>query len=166
MEPGATVPGLFIMTTSLIREVNELVGTPSYKPYNLTQTKVTIGIPQIPIVGLHNFVAWHSAPRRRLVLSMTGGGVFVSNLQTAGIIEMHILSGTRSCGQIQVMQLTGIPYPIAAVDTESSGTSSVLGTACQLVSTPHWRRSKRPGITVYTFETPRLIVSHGVRRPE
>lgn len=151
------------MSKNLIKQLNELVGSPNYTPYNLKQTIVSVGVPQIPIKGLHSFSAWHTSSRRRLVMSMTGDGVFVHNKNTAGVVEISILAGSASCAEIQIMQLTGIPFPIVAVDTKSNGTSSAVATACQLIQTPPWRRGRTPGITVYTFETPRLVLSHGVR---
>lgn len=154
------------MSTNLIRELNKLVGKVNYSAYNLNDNKILIGNPQVPISGLQYVWAKYKRPRRRLVNSMNTKGVFVSNLSLAGIVEVGILAGTASNAQIQALQLTGIPYPISAFDTKSKGTSFFLATSCQLVMTPEWRRARFPGITVYTFETPRLIVSHGLRGKE
>lgn len=161
-----TLIGVSNMSTNIIKAINKLVGRVNYAPYNLKDTTVMLGIPQLPIVGLQYCWARHTAPRRRRIQCMTGKGVFVSNLNTAGVMEIGILSGTVSNGQIQAMQLTGIPYPVIMIDEKSGGTSSAIGTACQLIATPEWRRAAFPGITVYTFETARLIISHGIRLEE
>lgn len=154
------------MSMNLIKEINSLVGEVNYSPYNLNDTTVMLGLPQVPMVGLQYCWARFTAPRNRRVQCMTGKGVFVSNLNTSGVMEIALLSGTVSNGHIQAMQLTGIPYPIVMIDGKSGGTSSAIGTACQLVATPEWRRAAFPGLNVYTFETPRLVISQGIRLQE
>jgi hypothetical protein len=154
------------MSTNLIKEINRLVGRVNYAPYNLKDTMVMVGTPQVPMIGLQYCWARYTAPRRRRIQCFTCKGVFVANLNTAGVMEIAILSGTVSNGHIQAAQLTGIPFPIVMVDGKSGGTSSAIGTACQLVATPEWRRAAFPGVTVYTFETTRLVISHGIRLQE
>lgn len=154
------------MSTNIIKQINKLIGEVNYAPYNLKDTTVMLGTPQVPMVGLQYCFARFNSPRRRLIQSLNTKGVFVSNLNTAGTMEIGLLSGTVSNGQIQAMQLTGIPFPIVMVDEKSGATSSAIGTACQLIATPEWRRAAFPGVTVYTFETARLIISHGIRLEE
>jgi len=61
------------------------------------------------------------------------------------------------------MDFTGIPFPIAVTDLDSAGTSTVIASACRLIGTPEWRRSRLPGIKIYTFGTPMLKISDGLR---
>lgn len=134
-----------------------------YTPYSFTDVKVLLGAPPMPVVGL-DFVSARSVnPPRKRFQGLTGKAVFVSNNNQAGIIEFGTLSGSLSQGYIEIMQLTGIPYPIIIGDV--SGTGGVIATACQLVETPEWRRALRPELTLYTFETARMFVQHGIRLP-
>jgi hypothetical protein len=136
-----------------------------YTPYRITDNKITYGIPPIQICGLDHISARHNFPQTGLFMSLTGAGVFASNRNQSGIIEIGLLDGSISCGGIEAMALTGIPFPIAIVDVSSAGTSGVLATACRQVETPEWRREATAGVAVYTFKTPRLIMSHGFHLP-
>lgn len=151
----------------LIKSINKVVGgNVNYLPYDISQIVITYGVPPIPIRGLEYVWAKHNNPQKKLVMSLNGKGVFVSNNNTSGIIEIALLGESVSCAGIQAMGLTGIPFPIAISDMTTGATSSVLASACQLVETPEWRREKMPSLNIFTFATPKLIISNGLRLPE
>ena len=154
------------MTANLLRKINDLVGDVNYIPYNITDTVVLLGTPQVPITGMEYVFARHDAPQTIMVKSLNGKSVFVDNNNKTGTIEFGLLAGTLANGQIEILNLTGIPFPINIVDTKTGGTSRVLGTACKLVATPEWRREALPGINIYTFQCTRLSISHGIRLSE
>jgi hypothetical protein len=139
-----------------------LGGEIPYKPYDFSNVSVLVGTPPLRITGLQYIFSRHTAPQTGLVMSLTGGGAFVSNYNQSGIIELGILRGTVSGAAIQMIDLAGIPYPIAITDEASGGTSTVLASGCRRVGTPEWRRSATTGIDVYTFESPRLALSDGL----
>jgi len=151
--------------SELIKQINKLQPRDvNYIPYNLKKdTIITYGTPPVPIVGLESFSATYLQPRSKLVMCLTGKGVFVSNQNRSGLIELVLLSGSVSCGAIQALEAVGIPMPLGAIDNKSAGTSFMLGSACRLIQTPPWRRAARPDRVVFTFHTPRLIVSTGIR---
>lgn len=151
------------MSKDLIRKINDAIGSVNYIPYNITDTSITLGIPQIPITGFQYVWANFDAPQKVMVKSLNGKAIWVSNSNKTGTIEFALLPGTLSNGQIEIMTLTGIPFPISIVDKSTGGTSRVLGVSCQLVSTPEWRRDLMPGLNVYTFATNRLEIFHGIR---
>jgi hypothetical protein len=96
-------------------------------------------------------------------MGLGGNGVFVGNQNKSGIIEIAVLSGTITVGGLQVMELTGIPFPIIATDKATGGTSGFVASACRRVSTPEWRRAKFPNFEIFTYATPSLIISEGIR---
>jgi len=156
---------------SSIKQIAKLLGdkdlleTIAYAPYKFTDNKVLFGAPPTPLIGLDFITARHLNPQRKRFQCLTGRGVFASNINTAGVIEVGIMTGSLSQGLIEVMQATGIPYPIIIQDISSGGTSSVIATACQLVETPEWKRELMTGVTVYTFESARLFINHGIKLP-
>ena len=153
--------------TDFIGKIKDVFGDKvNYKPYDLRDTVIMYGVPPVPIKGLEYVYAQHMQPRTKLVMSLTGDGVFVGNQNQAGIIEIDIMTGSVSCAGIEVMELTGIPFPMAITDKSTAGTSTVLASACRRVGTPEWRREAFPGISVFTFATPRLLISDGLRMLE
>jgi hypothetical protein len=138
----------------------------AYLPYSINDVAVAFGAPPAPIVSLDYVFARHNAPQNKMFSSLTGSGVFVVNANQSGIVEFGIMNGSISAGVIEVAQTLGIPFPITITDLSSGGTSSVLATACREVETPEWRREAFPGVRVYTFETPRLLIFHGIRLPQ
>lgn len=152
------------MSSDIIKNIkNAFSDRPFYKPYNIKNTSIMYGIPPVPIRGLQYIFAQHTNPRTALIMGLTGSGVFVGNKNQSGIIEIGILEGTVSGGGIQLLELTGIPFPIMVTDTTSGGTSTVIATACRLVGTPQWRRDRLPDIKPYTFAVENLAISDGVR---
>lgn len=123
-------------------------------------------MPPVPFIGLQYVYVQHNSPQTRLFMGLSGHGVFVENKNSSGIIEIGLLSGSVSIAGIQVLELTGIPFPIAITDLDSGGTSTVVASACRRVSTPVWRRQAMPGIEVITLATPQLIISEGLRLME
>jgi len=137
----------------------------AYLPYDINDTKIFYGVPPVKMGGFDFVSARHTNPQSQLVMSLGGGGVFVENINKAGVIEIGLLNGALSAAAIQIMELTGIPTPITITDLSSKGTSTVFGAACKLIGTPEWRRDLQPSLTIYTFECPNLLVSQGVRLP-
>ncbi|MCP4537160.1 MAG: hypothetical protein GY832_08425 [Chloroflexi bacterium] len=150
--------------SDLINKINNLVGGDvHYLPYNIKNTKVTYGVPPVPIRGIQSLFARHSSRQVRRVGSLTSKSVFVSNKNQAGVIGFVLMAGTVSCAAIEVMALSGIPFPITGTDVSTGGSGLFLGTACRPIGTPEFRREAMPGFTVYTFEVDRLIINQGVR---
>ncbi|MCK5610778.1 hypothetical protein KAR91_53390 [Candidatus Pacearchaeota archaeon] len=155
------------MSNALIRAVQDsLGGAVDYLPYNINDTIVTYGTPPIPLKGLEYVMATHNNAQVRLIMSLTAKGVFVGNLNGAGIIEVGLMADCASAGAIQAYSFTGVPMPIFSTDAKTGGTSLVAAAECRLIKTPPWRRALAPGITIFTFSTPRLIINHGVRQTE
>lgn len=153
------------MSADLIKSINEFFGDRlNYKPYNIRTTDILYGTPPVPIKGWQYLAAKHDAPQTRLVKSLTSGGVFVSNQCSAGTIEIGLLANSVSVAAIQVIELLGIPFPILVNDKDAI-LSTVVASACRRVDTPEWRRESTPGINVFTFATPRLLISDGLRLP-
>lgn len=137
-----------------------------FLPYSINDIDIKYGVPPVPVIGLHRVSARYQNNQKKLFKSLTGGGVFASNANQSGFIEFEILNGSPTCGGVQLMSLTGIPFPITVVDLNSGGTSTVISSACQQTVTPEWRKEATPGTIIYTFETPRLLISQGVRLPD
>lgn len=144
------------------QELNEFI---NYTPYDFSKVTISVGVPPMPIIGLDYVSARFINPRKKRFQCLTGRGVFASNTNTAGVIEFGILGGSLSQGVVEIIELTGIPYPIIINDSTTGGTSSVVASACQQVSTPEWKRGAVPGLTIYTFETTRMFINHGLRLP-
>lgn len=150
---------------AIITKLSTLIGDEvDYLPYNIREQKIFYGAPPIEIKnGLQYVFARLKEPRSKLIMGLNAKGVFVNNLNTSGVVEIALMNGVASCGVIQSINATGIPLPITGVDLQSGGTSGFLATACRLVATPEWRRGKFPGLSIFTFETERLIISGGIR---
>lgn len=133
--------------------------------YSFTDTKILLGAPPFPLVGLQYVSARHINPQVKRFQCLSGRGAFAHNVNQAGVVEIGMLRGSPAQGQIEIAQVTGIPYPIVVQDLASGGTAQVLATACQLVKTPDWKREAVPGVNVYTFETTRLFIAHGIQLP-
>ena len=154
------------MSIELLKNINELVGKVHYLPYSIGDTVVLLGTPQVPIEGLQYVWASFDAPQRVMVKSLNAKCIWVPNNNKTGTIEFALLPGTVSNGVVELLTLTGIPFPINILDNSTLGTSRVLGASCQLTTTPEWRREALPGLNVYTFSTNRLDIAHGVRAKE
>jgi len=146
---------------SLIKEA--FSDQPNLRAYDIGEVKILYGVPPVKIVGLEYIFAKHDAPQTRHIKCLTGGGPFVGNVSSAGIIELGILTGSASCAGIQVMEMTGIPFPISVADLGTGGTSFVAASACRRVDTPEWRREAISGLTIFTFKAARLAMSDGLR---
>jgi hypothetical protein len=96
-------------------------------------------------------------------MCLTGKGIFIPNINSSGIIEIGIMNGSASCAGIELLELTGIPFPLAATDGDTGGTGTILASACRRVGTPEWRREALPSIDIHTFHTPQLIINNGLR---
>jgi hypothetical protein len=155
------------MSVALIKAVNEaLGGDVDYLPYNINDTTVTVGTPPVPMSGLSYVLAAYRTTQNRLIMSLTGSGIFCGNRNNSGVIEIGLMADCASVGAISAMALTGIPLPIFSTDSKTTGTSFVAAGACKPIKTPDWRRDLAPGVTIFTFHTPRLIISHGVRKTQ
>jgi len=154
------------MNKELLNKLNELVGKVNYLPYNIADTSIVLGTPQVPMVGVEYVWARYDAQQTTMIKSLNGKSIFVSNNNRTGTIEFGLLDGTASNGAVEILNLTGIPFPINIVDSKTGGTSRVLGTACRLIATPEWRRDAIPGVNIYTFSCARLEVNQGIRLPE
>ena len=148
-------------TLGVFPKTNDMV----LKPYSFNDTKVIFGAPPFPLVGLEYVMARHVNQQTKRFQCLSGRGVFASNVNQSGIIELGFLRGSPSQFDVQLAQLSGVPFPIVLMDLASGGSSQVVATGCQLTETPEWRREALPGINVYTFETTRLFVAHGIQLP-
>ena len=152
------------MALDLIKKVKELLGTEvNYLPHDIRDVLVLYSVPPVPVRGLEYVAAWYSTPQTRLVMGLTGNGVYINNNNKSGIIEFATITGTVTGAGVQVAELTGIPFPIVITDKSSGGTSSVAALSCRLITTPEWRRAALPGVDVFTFAAERLEISTGVR---
>jgi hypothetical protein len=148
----------------LIKKYNDLFGSNiNYRPYNIKNTQFLYGAPPVPITGLQYVFAKHDYAQTKLVKCLTGKGIFVSNQSKSGLIELALMQGSPTCAGIQIVDFTGIPFPILITDLDSGGTSTVIASACRRVDTPEWRREAMPGLSIFTFATPRLLISDGLR---
>jgi hypothetical protein len=147
----------------LIKSIAGKVGQIHYVDHNFGNIKVFWGIPPVQLTGLSYVLAYHTAPKNKLIKSLNSSGVFVSNQNTSGIVELGILSTSVSCAAIQIIDLTGLAAPFALTDSDAI-LSTAAGAAAKLTVTPEWRRSKNPNVTVYTFEVDKLIISHGMKK--
>lgn len=153
-----TVLGVLGLTP--LKDDMELTG------YSFNDTNVMIGAPMLTsLVGLEFVAARHVNQQTKRFQCLSGRGVFASNVNMAGVIEIGMLRGSPSQATIGMAQLMGIPFPIHCLDRGSGGTAQVIATGCQLVQTPEWKREALPGIIVYTFETTRLFILHGMQLP-
>ena len=155
------------MSKDLAAKINDAFGRDlHYLPYDISKVDVSYGTPPNVVKGLEYVFARHFNPQTQMVMSLTGKGVFVGNNNMSGVIEFAVLGESVSSGMVQLSELAGIPFPIFITDRTTGGTSFVIGTACRQVATPDWRRELLPNLNIYTFSTPRLIMSNGVRLPE
>ena len=138
----------------------------NFVAYDLRDTLILFGVPPSPIKGVDYVFAQHLNPQNVLIMGLTAKGVFASNLNTSGIIELGLMRGSPAAALIEVTLLSGIPVPISIIDEATSGTSTVLASACRRTDTPQWRRGAVPDLEVYTFSTPRLIMTGGLRNTE
>jgi hypothetical protein len=137
----------------------------NYRAYDLTDTKVVIGsIPPVPIHGLSYVVAYHHRPQVRRFSSMTGKSVYAGNLNSSGIIEIGLQSDCISVAMIQILELTGLPFPCVVTDIGTSGFSTVVASEMREVGTPEWRRAALPSLSIHTFDCGRLLINNGPRR--
>lgn len=151
---------------TILRDLNEAIGQVTYIPYNMKEIFVSYGMPPVPLTGIDFISAAFVKPRVKSIPSLTGPGVFAKNKNQEGFIEIGILSSSLSSGAIQLLDYTGINFPVIAADGTTRGTSFIAGTKCRLIQTPEWRRDRVVGVTVFTFLTTRLIISHGLRAME
>jgi len=138
-------------------------GDVNYEPYNIKDTNVFYGIPPVPMLGVNRISAQYMAPRARLVHCLTTKGIHVGNLNTAGFIELEIMSGSVSGGAIQVIGYMEQPVPMFIEDSKSGSTSTIIAPECRLVDTPAWHREASPGVDVWIFSAPKMTIIHGMR---
>lgn len=134
----------------------------NFVPHDPRSIKIFYGIPPIPFVGVEFVEAKFDAPRTKMVKCLTGGGVHVDNKNSAGEVSIGILEGSLTGGAIEVMNFTGVPFPVFIYDAGSAA-STVVALDCRLVDTPIWKRAAAPGIDVYTFSCKSMFMMHGIR---
>lgn len=133
--------------------------------YSFTDSKVLLGVPPAPLIGLDYVSVRYAAPQTKRFQCLSGQAIFASNVNRSGVVEVGMMAGSLTQGYIDVQELLGIPYPIIIEDNKSGGTSQVIANQCRLVETPEWKRQAVPGLTIYTFETAEIAVAHGIRLP-
>lgn len=136
-----------------------------YTRWNFNDTKIALGAPPFPLDGLDSIVVRHAAPQAKLFQCLTGGGVFASNANQSGTITIGVAQWAIANGAFQIANLTGIPFPVIIEDISSGGTGTVIATACRQTENPDWVRRALPEVYMYTFSTPRLLISHGIHMP-
>jgi hypothetical protein len=149
--------------------VKSLVGWGSqrvdYVPHDINDVMVMVGVPPIRVRGLEYVMAQRSVSPQKLHMCLTGNGTFTRNTNQSGIIEIAVLAKTLSVTMLELINI-GIAWPIAITDTGTAGLSTVLADKAMRVATPEWRKGKFPGLDIFTFATPRLIISHGTQLPQ
>ena len=141
-------------------------GQMNFRNYNFNDTRLFVGTPPNALKGMNAISAEHLNSTSKLVMSLTNKGTFVNNANLAGIISVEILAGTPSAALMALNDAAGIPFPILGVDSQSGGTSFIAGDKCRLVQNPPWVRGATVGMQTFSFHTPLLIKSHGVRLSE
>jgi hypothetical protein len=154
-----------MLASTLIQIISGVLGDIIYTPHSMANVEVRIGVPPLPLKGLGYVFAYHNNPQSKMIMSLNGKGVFVGNRNKSGVVELGIMDATISTAELQILEMTGIPFPIVITDTSTAGTSTVVGSACRRVGTPQWRREASPSLQIYTLATPRLLVSGGIRLP-
>ncbi|MCP4709222.1 MAG: hypothetical protein GY869_11405, partial [Planctomycetes bacterium] len=96
----------------LIKSIVGADGEVNYEPWSMDDVKIFYGIPPIRVRGFEYVIARHNFPQWKLVMSLTGSGVFVPNNNKSGTIEIGILNGSASVAGVDIIQLTGIPFPL------------------------------------------------------
>jgi len=135
----------------------------NYLPHNFQKVNLLYGMPPLQIHGLKYLFAQHNHPQNNMHMSLTGGGVFVPNLNKSGIIEFAILANSLSSSGIFAMQLSGIAWPLSVIDLQTNGLSTWIATKAMQIGTPQDRKEAFPGLEIYTFATPKLLISKGTR---
>lgn len=153
--------------SDLLTRINELLGRRVvYLPYNLSKVQLTVGAPPLPITGIQYIAAFHSNPQTRRIMSLTGDGKFVSNRNQSGVIEFAVQANTVSTGVLEILNLTGVPFPVSVIDRTTGGTSAVFASKCRRVGTPEWRRALAPDAEIFTLSTTNLVRFEGVRKQD
>jgi len=148
----------------LIAQVKALLSNEvDYIPHDIRDVLVLYGLPPVPVYGLEYVFARHNEPQTRLVMSLTGKGVFVPNQNKSGVIEFAVLNGTVTGAGIQIVEMLGMPFPMVITDKSSGGLSTVVALSARLIGTPEWRREALPGLDIYTFACDDLFISTGLR---
>jgi hypothetical protein len=136
-----------------------------YNPYSLERIEIYYGLPPIAIKGFSSVMARWNQPQTKLITDLAGRGKFIANKNQSGQIQIGMLQGVLGCGILQALHLSGIAFPLVVIDLNSKGSSFAVGTACRATESPDWAKTRKPGIAIYTFETPRLIISDGIIPP-
>lgn len=134
----------------------------NFTPYNIKNVHIFYGLPPVPIVGLDYVEARNERPKTTLVKCLTGNAVHVDNVNQTGTIQLGLMSGSPSGGAIQLLDYTGVPFPIFIQDGNSLA-SVVIGIDCRLAETPAWRKAASPGLDIYTFSCKSVTMIHGMR---
>lgn len=137
----------------------------AYYPWNINDTKILYGDPLTHLRDIEYVICKYNFTQVKLFHSLASGGVFVNNRNQSGTIEVGIANWSISVGRIEMASLTGIPYQLHITDLISVGTSNVVATKCKQTDTPEWKREAAPGIKIYTFETPKLVITQGIHSP-
>jgi hypothetical protein len=146
----------------LIKSIAGKSGQIYYKDHDFGKISVKYGLPPVSLVGLDYVLAYHTNSKNRLVMSLTGGGAFVTNQNLSGIIEIGILQQSVSVAAIQALALLGASFPFIISDSNAA-LSSVVGTAAQLIQTPRYSQEASAGVTQFQFAVDRLAISHGMK---
>jgi hypothetical protein len=151
--------------TTLINKINNLLGDrPHYVAYDMSEVQVMVGLPPLVLKGIQYVTAVHRAPQNKLVMGLGGSGTHVGNFNQSGIIEIGMMATTAHTASIDVLDLTGIPFPITIIDKTTTATAAVYGAKCRRVGTPEWRRTLAPELEIYTFNSDRLAMTGGIRK--
>jgi len=151
--------------SDLIDKVNSLLGERvNYAAYDLSKVVLTVGAPPIILHGIDYIMSAHRVPQNRMVMGLNAKGKFVSNRNKSGLIEFGLMANTISTGILEILQLAGVAFPISVIDRTTNATSAVFASKCRRVGTPEWRRAAAPELEIFTFHTPRLLKSEGVRK--
>lgn len=151
------------MPIELIKSVNAAAGEVSYAPYSMEGVTLLAGVPPVPLSAIESIVVYRDNPKTMMQMCLTGNGVFVNNRNLSGQIELTFMRESAASAVLQLFDLAGVPIPMYGTDGGTNGTSFFTTPACRQVQTPVWRKARKNGLAVLTFQAPKLIISAGVR---
>lgn len=148
----------------LIQTINSVRGTDNYEPYSMDDVEILIGAPPGAYPGVHSIRATRNQPKAKLFKCFTQNGAFVSNRDISGVIQIVVAPESPLHSALQVLDLSGIGFPIYATDTGTAGSSFIASTSSRVINTPIWTKSRSVQLVTYTIECKRLAVNGGIRK--
>jgi hypothetical protein len=148
-----------------VQYVNSITGTIHVEPYSMEGVSFFAGVPPLPLKGVNRIMAWRDQAKTKLFNCLTGGGAFVSNRNLNGFVSVDVASCSPAAAYMQMLDISGIGFPIRAVDSNSlSGSSFVASPSVRVIYTPRWVRERFMTNDVITMSCKHLVISGGARK--